>query len=62
MSTAAPVALLGRNGLEINDPAKKYKLKNGLGWGCVACPRCAYARADWLGLHLRRLHHCALCQ
>ena len=25
-------------------------------------PRCAYARADWLGLHLRRLHHCALCQ
>ena len=22
MSTAAPVALLGRNGLEINDPAK----------------------------------------
>ena len=60
MSTTAPVALLGRNGLEINDPAKKYKLKNGLGWGCVACPRCAYA--DWLGLHPRRLHHCALCQ
>ena len=44
--------------------------RHGLGWGCVACPRCAYARADWLGLHLRRLHHCttaplhhcALCQ
>jgi hypothetical protein len=36
--------------------------RHGLGWGCVACPRCAYARAGWLGLHLRRLHHCALCQ
>ena len=36
--------------------------RHDLGWGCVACPRCAYARADWLGVHLRRLHHCALCQ
>jgi hypothetical protein len=36
----------------------------GLGWEWVAYPKCALARirARWLGMHLRRWRHCALCQ